>query len=311
MLNISRLQLLREVARRGTMAAAAAAMSLTPSAVSQQLSILEREAGTDLLERAGRTVRLTDAGRLLVRHADAIMSAIATAEVDLATIRQVVTGEFRIAAFPTAARALMPPAMAALSQLYPALRLSLRDFEVDETVAGLRLGEIDVGIVSEYESPTIRSDFEHERHVVLHDPLYLALPPGHRFADRAVTLYDLRDEYWIMHTESSQFFQMALRACRANGVDPHIRSQCKDFSVILALVASGLGVAIVPGLALHDRPVRAIVRAITPPLQRTVVAMISPERRAHPAVVTMLRELDRIGKGYRPRPTGRRSTTVA
>ncbi len=302
MLSVWRLQLLREVARRGTIAAAANAMNLTPSAVSQQLAALEREVGTDLLERVGRSVRLTDAGWLAVRHADAIVTAIATAEAEMATIRRVVTGDFRIAAFPTAARALMPPVMASLSRLYPALRLALRDLEVNESLAALRLGEIDVAIIDEYDGVDADRDPATERHDVLRDPIYLALPLGHRLAHGAVTLADLRDEYWIMDAENSHLFQTALRACRASGFDPHIRSHCKDFGVIVALVEAGLGVAMLPGLALHDRTVRAVIRPTDPPLVRSVAAAISPERRAHPAVATTLSELDRFGRTYRPGP---------
>ncbi len=300
-LNVWRLQLLREVARRGTIAAAASAMNVSPSAVSQQLGVLEREVGTKLLERAGRTVRLTDSGRLLVRHADAITGAIASAEADLATIREVVAGEFRIAAFPTAARALMPAVMTALGQRYPALRLTLRDLEANESLEALGLGEIDLAIVDEYESVAPRPEpgSAAERHTVLADPLYLALPPGHSLADRPVALSELGDEYWVMDTEASHFFQMALQALRANGVEPHIRSHCKDFSVIIALVEAGVGIALLPGLALHDRKVRAVIHPTRPPLARTVIAAVSPERRAHPAVATTLEELDRVGRSYR------------
>lgn len=307
MLNVWRLQLLREVARRGTIAAAATAMNVSPSAVSQQLGVLERETGTKLLERAGRSVRLTDSGRLLVRHADTIAGAIATAEADLATIREVVTGEFRIAAFPTAARALMPPVMAALGQRYPALRLTLRDLEANDGLEALSLGEIDLAIVDEYEavSPRLEPGSAYEGHTVLVDPLFLALPPGHPLADRSVALSDLADESWIMDTEASHFFQMTLLSLRANGVEPHIRSHCKDFSVIIALVEAGIGVALLPGLALHDRAVRARIRPTRPPLTRTVLAAVSPERRAHPAVLTTLEELDRVGRAYTAAPRRR------
>ncbi len=301
MLNVWRLQLLREVARRGTIAAAAQAMSVTPSAVSQQLSVLEQETGTKLLERAGRSVRLTDSGRLLVRHADRIAGAIATAEADLATIREVVTGEFRIAAFPTAARALMPPVMAALGQRYPALRLTLRDLESNESLEALALGEIDLAIVDEYAAgaPRPEAGAALVQHTIVSDPLFLALPRGHALADRPVTLSELADEYWIMDTETSHFFQMALEALRANGVEPHIRSHCKDFSVIIALVEAGVGIALLPGLALHDRKIRAVVMPTRPPLTRTVIAAVSPERSAHPAVATTLDELERVGRSYR------------
>src|SRR5664280_2456175 len=143
MLGVWRLQLLRELSRRGSVKAAAEAMSVTPSAVSQQLALLEREAGIELLEKRGRTIRLTAAGVALVRHADTITGAIAAAEADLAAMQGVVAGTIAVAAFPTAARTVMPSVMAALGARHPALRLTMRDLEADESIAALRMDEID------------------------------------------------------------------------------------------------------------------------------------------------------------------------
>jgi DNA-binding transcriptional LysR family regulator len=300
MLNLGRLQLLREVSRRGTIAAAAGAMQLTPSAVSQQLAALERETGSKLLERVGRSVRLTDAGRLLVRHADIIATAVAEAEAELAGMREAVTGDFRFSAFPTAARAVMPSVLAALSQRYPDLRLSLRDLEAAESVAALRLGEVDIAIVDEYEGMALPGESAYERHDVLRDPVYIAFPPDRPDSQAPVGLWDLRDEHWIMDAENSRFFEMTLLACRRAGFEPHIRSQCRDFSVIVALVEAGIGIAALPGLALHDRQVRAMIRPTNPPLTRNVVAAISPDRRAHPAVADTFTVPERFGRSWHP-----------
>ena len=297
-LSVARLQLLREVARRGTITAAAAAMNLTPSAVSQQLAALEREVGTELLERVGRSVRLTDAGWLTVRHADAIAAAIAAAESELAGIRNHVTGDFRVAAIPTAARAIMPSVLTALGHAYPALRVSLRDYEAPESLAALRLGEIDLAVVDEYDEPAVTGAGGPERHVLLADLSRIALPPGHGLGTGPVRLADLRDEYWVMDAEDSSFFRITLRACRANGFEPRIRSHCRDYAVILALVEAGLGVALLPGLALRDRSVRAGICPTEPPLARHLVAVVNPERRAHPAVTATLAELRRFGASY-------------
>lgn len=309
MLSVWRLQLLREVARRGTIAAAAAAMDVTPSAVSQQLNVLEREVGMPLLERVGRSVRLTDAGWLTVRHADSIAAALATAESELASIRSTVMGDLRIAAFPTAARAIMPSVMAALSRRYPALRLSLRDFEATESLAALRLGEVDVAIVDEYEDADVLRDPATERHLVLRDPVYLALALDHRPAGSRVSLADLADEFWVMDAEHSHLFETIRRACRAAGFEPRIRSHCKDFSVIIALIEAGLGVGVLPGLALRDRAVRARIIPFKPFLTRDVVAVINPERRAHPAVAMALAELDRFGQSENSAPVLSASST--
>ena len=172
------LQLLREISRRGSIKAAAEAMSISPSAVSQQLAILEREAGVELLEKTGRRVRLTDAAQLLVRHADTITGAIAAAEADLASMQQLVTGTLRVAAFPTAARAVMPDVMTALSRQHPALRVTLRDLEAAESLTALQMDEIDIAIVDEYDEPARGSDGGLEFCEFMRDPLYLATVAG-------------------------------------------------------------------------------------------------------------------------------------
>ncbi len=302
MLGIWRLQLLREVARRGTVKAAAQAMSITPPAVSQQLKILEQEAGVALLEQHGRLVRLTDAGKMLVRHTDAITAAIAVAESELASYRTEIAGTLRVAAFPTAARAIMPDVLARLGQSHPKLRLTLRDLESAESLLALQMDEIDLAVVDEYDeaSQVIAPGIDTVE--ILRDPLYVALPPppnlGPGPATAAVSpiaLADLRDEPWIMDTETSTICQVALRACRRAGFDANVRYHCKDYSVILALVAAGLGVGVLPGLALRDRIVRARVVPISPPLERRVLAAFRSERRAHPVVAAMVRQLADFG----------------
>jgi DNA-binding transcriptional LysR family regulator len=299
-LGIWRLQLLREVARRGTLKAAAQAMSVTPSAVSQQLRILEQEAGVPLLEPHGRLVRLTDAGQMLVRHADAITAAIAAAEAELAASRDEIAGTLRVAAFPTAARAMMPQVLASLGSRHPKLRLTLRDLESHESLLALQVDEVDVAVVDEYDEMSRVRVAGIDTAEILRDPLYVALPPGRDAPARGIALADLRDEAWIMDTEAATIHQVALRACRRAGFDPHVRSNCKDYSVILALVGAGLGVAVLPGLALHDRTVRARVAPLRPPLERTVLAAFRAERRAHPAVAAILAELAAFGSGYPP-----------
>jgi DNA-binding transcriptional LysR family regulator len=322
MLNVWRLQLLRELSRRGSIKAAAGAMSVTPSAVSQQLAILEREAGVELLEKNGRGVRLTDAAILLVQHADAITGAIAAAEADLAGLQSRVTGTLRIAAFPTAARAVMPPVMTALSRRHPALRVTLRDLEAAESLTALQMDEIDIALVDEYDEPARIRPAGLEFCEFLTDRLFLALPPegaegahsvargGHPTAlatatgpfarDEAVRLAELADAFWIMDTEDSHLCQVTLRACRASGFEPHVRSNCKDFSVILALVEAGLGVGMLPGLAIHDRAFRASIHPTDPPLARRILSVIRPERRRHPMIVSALAELERFGATYPP-----------
>ncbi len=306
MLNVWRLQLLREVQRRGSVRAAAEAMSITPSAVSQQLAVLAKEAGVELLEKSGRQVRLTEAGLRLCRHADAITGAIAIAEADVASLRDTVAGTLRVAAFPTAARAVMPQVMTALSRLHPDLRVTLRDLEADESLTALAMDEIDVAIVDDYGDGSRVPPAGLDICEFMRDSIYLAsVPAGFTWRPaapvaRPAALPDFRDAHWIMDTDNSHLSQVTLRACRAAGFEPHIRSSCRDFGVIIALVEAGLGVGVLPGLALLDRPVRADVRPIVPPLVRRISSVVRPERRNHPAIVSCLAELERFGSEYRP-----------
>ena len=298
MLSVTRLQLLREVARRGTIASAAAAVHLTPSAVSQQLSTLEQEVEVELLVPVGRSVRLTDAGHMLVLHADRIMGDIAAAETELISMRGVVTGEFGFAAFQTAARTVMPSTIATLGQLFPAVRFSLRDLQPPDEFSALRIGDIDLAVVDDYEGMALMGEFNFERHHVMSDPIFLALPPNLTRTEGPVALSDFRDSHWIMDTEHGRFCEMVLRACRMSGFEPRIRCHCNDFSTLVALVEAGMGVAAVPGLAVYDRPVRADIRPVRPSLARDIVATTRSDQRNHPVVGAAISELKRFGRAY-------------
>jgi DNA-binding transcriptional LysR family regulator len=291
MLGIWRLQLLREVGRRGTIRAAAEAMSITPSAVSQQLRILEAEAGVALLERQGRRVRLTDAGEMLARHADTISAAMAAAEAELAAARTEIAGTLRIAAFPTAARAILPGVIAELGRAYPRLRVMLRDLETHESLAALRLDEVDLAVVDEYDAATRIREPGIELVELMEDPLLVAVPPDRGRVPARFPLSSFADDHWIMDTESSSMHGVVVRRCRAAGFEPKVRAICRDYSVIIALVEAGLGVAVLPGLALRGRTLDAEVAELDPPLRRRVMAGLKPARRTHPAVGAMLAAL--------------------
>ena len=291
MLGVWRLQLLREVGRRGTIRAAAEALSITPSAVSQQLRILEAEAGVPLLEPVGRRIRLTAAGQMLVRHADTITSAIDAAEAELAASRTEITGSLRIAAFPTAARAVLPGAIAQLGRDHPRLTVTLRDLETAESLAALRLDEVDLAVVDEYDDATRIVEPAIELVVLSDDPLYVAVPGTPGPAAGPVALRTLADEAWIMDTETSNIRGAVERACARAGFEPKVRSVCRDYSVIIALVEAGLGVAILPGLALRDRRIRARIAPLQPAMSRRVLVAVKPGRRSHPAIAATLAAL--------------------
>src|SRR5215218_2187106 len=198
MLDVRRLRVLREVAARGSFSAAADALNFTQSAVSQQIAALEREAGTTLVERNARGVRLTDAGRALVDHADAILARLSDAEAELEAIAGLRGGRLRLVAFPTAGATLAPRAIAAFRKRHPAVEITLIPGEPEDGLAALKAGETDIALLIESGFETCY-DPAIERTPVMQDPMYVLLPAGHPLAERRrMRLDELRDEPWIV-----------------------------------------------------------------------------------------------------------------
>src|SRR6266480_6507865 len=201
MLDVRRMRVLKEVAAQRSFSAAAEKLGYTQSAVSQQIAALEREAGSVLIERNPRGIRLTDAGEALVRHADKILARLAEAEAELEAIAGLRGGRLRLGSFPTAGATLMPRAIAEFSGRPPAVELSLSESEPDESLPRLKAGELDLILVD--DSPAGgRGDDDVDFIHLLDDPLHLALPPGHRLASRRrVRFEDLASEPWIQGTQ--------------------------------------------------------------------------------------------------------------
>jgi DNA-binding transcriptional LysR family regulator len=256
MLDLRRLRLLRELKARGTIAAVADALQFTPSAVSQQLAILEREAGVPLLERAGRGVRLTDPALVLVDHAEALLEGAALAEADLAAAAGTVTGRGRIAGFQSVALRLALPAMEALRRDAPRLRCELIEAEPEQALPALALGDVDLVLGDEWQHQPWRLPEGLERHPLFRDPVHLVLPAEHPAARRhpdAVPLAELADESWTSGHARMAWEEMTERTCRElGGFDPDIRHRTNDATVSLALVARGMAVTMLPELALPD-----------------------------------------------------------
>ena len=179
MLDVRRLRLLRELAARGTVTAVAEALAYTPSAVSQQLAALERDAGVPLLERVGRRVRLTDAGRRLVEHADAVIARLEEAEADLAATQGAVAGRMRIAWFQTAAHALVLPALGVLHRRHPDLRAELLQADAEHALPELRLGDVDLVVAEEYDHAPRARDPALDYDELCSDLLVVSVPAGH------------------------------------------------------------------------------------------------------------------------------------
>ncbi|GAA3119804.1 MULTISPECIES: LysR substrate-binding domain-containing protein [Nonomuraea] len=273
MLDPRKLRLLRELARRGTITAVAEAVTFTPSAVSQHLGALEREAGVPLLERTGRTVTLTPAGRLLVEHADAVLEQLERASAALAAVKGGPAGALRIGAFPTAARVLLPPALAELAGAHPRLEPMVSEIDPADVSAALRAGELDVALVHEYDFVPPVTDASIETEPLFSEPMYLTDRPSIAAA---------RADAWITGKPGTLCHTMAIRACQAAGFEPRVRHHIDDFDTVLAFAAAGQGVALVPHLAATTPPNGVTLTRLD--LSRRTLAAFRRGNSAHPAI---------------------------
>jgi DNA-binding transcriptional LysR family regulator len=306
MLDLRRLRLLRELSERGTIAAVADALQFTPSAVSQQLAILEREAGVPLLERAGRGVRLTDPALLLVEHADALLERAARAEADLAAAAGAVTGRARIAGFQSVVLRLALPAIEALARDAPRLRCELVEAEPEQALPALALGDLDLVLGDEWQHAPRRLAPGLDRHELIEDPVHLVLPVRHPVARRhrdAVPLAELASAAWVTGHAGMGWDEMTVRTCREHGgFDPDVRHRTNDANASLALVARGLAVALLPRFALPVRPRGTALRAIAGTrAARAIFAVTRATDAARPSTRAVL-DAVRAAAAALPRP---------
>jgi DNA-binding transcriptional LysR family regulator len=280
MLDVRRLRVLREVAREGSISGAAHALSFTPSAVSQQIAKLEREAGTALLVRSSRGVRLTEAGELLVDHADAILERLATAEDELRER----AGELRVGSFPTAGAAILPEALRELTRLRPELSLAIVEVDPLASLARLHDGELDLALLYEYDHVPLPREPRVEMRLVLEEPMQAVLPADHPAARRpAVVIGELADERWVQSTTRSSCHEFTRRVCRAGGFEPRIVAEFDSYEALQGMVAAGIGVGLAPDSALQRPHPGVVVKpvAFQPPSRRILVAW-TPGRPAPP-----------------------------
>jgi DNA-binding transcriptional LysR family regulator len=291
MLDLRRLRLLRELSARGTIGAVAEALSYSPSAVSQQLALLEREAGVPLLERAGRNVRLTAAAQTLVGHTEALLARVEEAEADLAATTDLVTGTLRVATIQSAGLYLLAPALQRLSAEHPALRVEVTDAEPEDTMRALALGTLDLVLADEYPFLRRPPDPRIDSEPLLQESFRIILPQDHPLAagGAAVPLAALRDEPWAVGKEGTRFSDLALQACRALGdFEPDVRHRSNDLLILLALVAAGQAVTLLPDLVRIDREPHVAARDVAEaPLTRTVFAAIRRGSARRPALLAL------------------------
>jgi molybdate transport repressor ModE-like protein len=292
MLDVRRLQMLRAVAREGSISGAARSLGYTQPAVSHHIARLEDELATALITRSGRGVRFTDAGLALVEHADAVLARLDAAEEEVASIAGLRAGRVRLAAFPSAGATVMADAVARLRAAHPGIVVTFAEAEPEDALPLLRAGEIDLALAFSFPAMTPHDGRDVAGVPLLHDPSLLVVPASHPLADRdaPVRLEDLADEVWIAGCERCRAHLLHCTAER--GFTPRIDFATDDHLTVQALIGAGLGVSLLPALALHSScrsDVGVLPVAGSP--GRTVQAILPLADRRPPAVEATIEAL--------------------
>ncbi|MBG0826435.1 LysR family transcriptional regulator [Planomonospora sp. ID67723] len=321
MIDTRRLRTLRAVADHRTVTAAAAALHLTPSAVSQQLAALEHEVGHRLLERDARGVRLTAVGRILLDHANEVLAQLERAGADIAAYTTGTAGEVKVASFATAIGLVVAPAMGVLRDKEPGLQVRVLDAEGDQSLTMVLDGVVDVAVAVEYRGAPAEDDRRLSRIPLYAEPFDVVLPRGHRltgasaprppgtastadaaFPEEPVTVADLAGETWIGPYPGNPCHDVIALACEHAGFTPEFAHSSDDFSAVVALAAAGAGVAMVPRLALRGTDLSGVViRPVAGP-QRRVFAAVRRGAERHPLLVPLLDALHHAATALRRTP---------
>ncbi|PWR04970.1 LysR family transcriptional regulator [Micromonospora acroterricola] len=288
--DLRRLRFLREFEERGTLAAVAAALGYSPSAVSQQLALLE-EIGARLFEKAGRGVRLTDAGQLLARHARVLLSAAEAAEADLAALSGDVRGTVRAGGLQSAARRLLVPAVARMMADHPQVRVELSELELEQALPGLRLGAVDLVIGDEYDGHPRPRPAGLRFTVLLEEPLKVVLPAAHPLAQPGgpVAVAMLRSDVWTASAEGTGHHAMVVGTCRAlGGYEPDLRHRSSDADVQLELVRGAAAVALMPVLTLPADDAALAIRDVAEAAIKRRLVVVTRDTPSTPALTAFL-----------------------
>ncbi|OWA06612.1 LysR family transcriptional regulator [Streptomyces sp. CS227] len=292
MIEARHLRVLRAVAATGSFSAAARELGCTQPAVSQQMKALESSAGTPLLIRTGREMRLTQAGEALTRHAAGILAGLTAAEEEVAAIAGLRAGRVRLVSFPSGSSSLVPAALAALRAAHPGTRVSLEEAEPPRSAELLRAGDCDIALAFRYAGATAPDEWDDlVVRPLLADRLVGLVPENHRLADAAsVGIGELAADPWIAGCPRCR--RQLVEVCETEGFTPRIDFATDDYPAVLGLVAAGLGVAVLPALALESlRPKGVRALAVEPAVEREIVALTLPDLAQVPAVAATLDHL--------------------
>ncbi|GAB3628007.1 LysR family transcriptional regulator [Pandoraea terrae] len=291
-MDLARLKILRELSRCGTMAAAGEALSLSPSAISQQIAQLELEAGVSLTERRGRGVILTPAGEALVGYAERVMVVLDEAKSEMAQLKREIAGDLRVAAFPSIASVVIPQTITALRQVFPRLHVILDEMEPMDGLAALRSWRADVALIDDLSILLEGKQAGISRVPLAEDVLYALLPDHHPLARRhSISVTDLKHESWALDSTSSAFGDFIMNLCRRTGFEPELNASCKGFEMVAAMVSAGCSVSVAPGLRLTKKIIGVRAVKLRPEARRKISVAYRSGEKEHPAVKVFLEEL--------------------
>jgi DNA-binding transcriptional LysR family regulator len=293
MLDVRRLRMLRELSFHGTIRATASSLSFTPSAVSQQLSALERDLGVELLERRGRSVHLTPAAQVLVERTEHILVELEAAEAEAKAVASGTAPALRIASFASAAATIVADAVRDNG-----VDVHILDSDPKLGLARLRGGEVDLAILWEYDFVPIEPGSGIELVPLLDDPIQVVLPASHpAAAEPALELAALANETWVDSTPLSSCHPFLRRACNAAGFEPHVAAETNDHRTLHHFVASGVGLALIPLLSQLDLPVSVVARPVrTSPPKRRIYAAFRSASAGDRRITQLLERLDAAAK---------------
>lgn len=296
MLNLVRLRLLQHLSVLGSISAVGESLPMTRSAVSQQLSQLEREVGTSLIERVGRGVRLTPTGRRLVMRSHELFELVEQIEAELASSRERVSGDVRIAAFGSLAATVIPQALSRLLAEYPDLQVTVTEIEPAEAVRAAATKQVEIAATDDLTplEPLIANALEF--HGLYTDHFYAVLPAGHQLAGGpSISLGDLAADRWAVNRPATVYHDFVMAACRAAGFAPQVVSSCRNIAASLELIATCGVVALLPGLALQHVDDRIVIKPVRPALPRRISIATARGIARRPAVAAVLTTIQEVG----------------
>ncbi|MBA8826248.1 DNA-binding transcriptional LysR family regulator [Saccharopolyspora lacisalsi] len=282
-LSLHRLRILHEFSRRGTVTETAAVLHYTTSAISQQLDAMEREVGLELLERVGRRVRLTEAGRVLAEQAAEVLVAEERARLALERAQEALTAKLTVGVLATIAASLVPPTLAILAERHPEMHVRTREVTPEEAVTAVRDGDLDLAFVLDYPDSPTSWDLALESTLVGVEQLRLVVPGGRCDFDGPVALTDLADHSWVVSGDGTDFGRALLAVCRRAGFEPRVTHQVDEQATAMAMVAGGLGITLVADLGRALRPAGVDVVPLHDPLMRRVLLLRRAATRDRPS----------------------------